>query len=95
MWRYVYLGMKPDIQLLGERASAVAEAQGVTPARLLYMWPDAVASYLYHSSRARRRACNPAARVSRSARTLLQETCPYYLRNSSWLLSLQGLPSPL
>jgi hypothetical protein len=56
--RDVYLRMEPDIRTLGRMASEAAEAQGVRPGRLRYMWPDAVASFMFGqfaSTRARAR----------------------------------------
>jgi tRNA(Glu) U13 pseudouridine synthase TruD len=47
VWQYVYLDMQRDIETLGARAATAAQAQNVTPGKLLYMWPDAVASYLF------------------------------------------------
>jgi hypothetical protein len=47
IWRDVYLAVGPDLLTLGERANQVARAQGVQPGRLRYLWPDAVATFLF------------------------------------------------
>jgi hypothetical protein len=47
VWRDLYLRVGPDLLTLSERAAHVARAQGVEPGRLLYLWPDAVATFLF------------------------------------------------
>lgn len=37
----------PDLLTLGERAAQVARAQGAEAGRLLYLWRDAVATFLF------------------------------------------------
>lgn len=45
--RDVYVRIGPDILTLGRLAAEAAQARGVRPGRLLYMWRDAVASVLF------------------------------------------------
>jgi hypothetical protein len=47
VWRDLYLRVGPDLLTLGERVAQVARAQRVEPGRLLYLWPDAVATFLF------------------------------------------------
>ncbi len=47
VWRDVYLRMEPDMRTLGAEAAKAAQSQGVSAGELRYMWPDAVASYLF------------------------------------------------
>lgn len=47
VWRDLYLRVGPDLLTLGQRAAEVARTQGVEPGGLRYMWPDAVATFLF------------------------------------------------
>lgn len=47
IWRDIYLSVGPDLTTLGQRASEVARAQGMEPGGAGYLWPDAVANYLF------------------------------------------------
>lgn len=53
IWRDLYLAVGPDLLTLGRRAENVARLQGIEPGRLQYLWPDAVATFLFdrHASR--------------------------------------------
>lgn len=56
VWRDVYLSMEENIRVLGQRAATAAMADGITPGRLRFMWPDAVASHLFNQFAATRAA---------------------------------------
>jgi len=45
--RDIYLALEPNLLILNRLAAEVAASQGVTPGPLRFMWPDAVASFLY------------------------------------------------
>jgi hypothetical protein len=47
VWRDLYLRIGPDLLTLGQMATQVAEDQGVEPGALRYLWPDAVATFLF------------------------------------------------
>ncbi len=47
VWRDLYLRVGPDLLTLGQRAADVARTQGVEPGGPRYMWPDAVANFLF------------------------------------------------
>lgn len=47
IWRYIYLAMEPNMKNLGEIATTVATNQGYVPGELQYLWPDAVATFLF------------------------------------------------
>lgn len=47
VWRDLYLRVGPDLLTLGQRAAEVARTQGVEPGGFRYMWPDAVANFLF------------------------------------------------
>ncbi len=47
VWRDLYLRVGPDLLTLGERAAQVARTQDVEPGQLRYLWPDAVATFLF------------------------------------------------
>jgi len=47
IWRDLYLRVGPDLLTLGQRAAVAAESQGIQPGSLRYMWPDAVATFLF------------------------------------------------
>jgi hypothetical protein len=49
VWRDLYLRVGPDLLALGAMATAAAENQGVQPGALRYMWPDAVATFLFQT----------------------------------------------
>ncbi len=54
VWRDLYLRVGPDLLALGAMATAAAENQGVQPGALRYMWPDAVATFLFDKYARRR-----------------------------------------
>lgn len=47
IWRDIYLALEPNILTVGRLASEAAATQNVTPGTLRFMWPDAVASFLF------------------------------------------------
>ena len=47
VWRDLYLLVGPDLLRLGQMATSVAQAQGIEAGQLQYMWPDAVATFLF------------------------------------------------
>jgi len=47
IWRDIYLALEPNILTVGRLASEAAAAQNATPGALRFMWPDAVASFLF------------------------------------------------
>lgn len=47
LWSYIYLAMEERMIELGELASAEAQAQGVPPGILRFLWPDAVCTCLF------------------------------------------------
>lgn len=47
VWRDLYLRVGPDLLTLGQMATEVAVAQGVEAGQFRYMWPDAVATFLF------------------------------------------------
>lgn len=47
IWRDIYLALEPNILTLGRLAAEAADAQNVTPGPLRFMWPDAVAGFLF------------------------------------------------
>ena len=47
VWRDLFLRVGPDLLTLGERATGLPRAQGAEPGGLLYLWPDAVATFLF------------------------------------------------
>jgi hypothetical protein len=47
VWRDIYLALEHDLSELGRVASRAADDQGVDPGTLRFLWPDAVASFLY------------------------------------------------
>jgi hypothetical protein len=47
IWRDLYLAVGPDLLTLGQRAVVVAETQQVEAGRHRYLWPDAVATFLF------------------------------------------------
>jgi hypothetical protein len=47
IWRDIYLALEPNILTVGRLAAEAAAAQNVTPGPLRFMWPDAVASFLF------------------------------------------------
>jgi hypothetical protein len=48
IWRDIYLALEPNILTVGRFASEAAVAQNVTPGSLQFMWPDAVAGFLFN-----------------------------------------------
>lgn len=47
IWRDIYLALEQSILTVVRLAAEVAADQGVTPGPLRFMWPDAVASFLF------------------------------------------------
>ncbi|WP_425618990.1 hypothetical protein NA78x_002717 [Anatilimnocola sp. NA78] len=47
IWRDIYLAIEPNILMVGRLASEAAAVQDIEPGTLRFMWPDAVASFLY------------------------------------------------
>ena len=47
VWRDIYLALENALSQLGFVSSQAAQTQGVTPGLLRFLWPDAVASFLY------------------------------------------------
>ena len=47
VWRDVYLVLGPELLTISGIASEASVNQGVTPGPLRFMWPDAVASFLF------------------------------------------------
>ncbi len=47
VWRYLYLAVGPDLAILGHMAAEVAQLKGIVPGSLRYLWPDAVATFLF------------------------------------------------
>ncbi len=47
IWRDIYLALENALSQLGCVSSQAAQTQGVAPGLLRFLWPDAVASFLY------------------------------------------------
>jgi hypothetical protein len=47
VWRDLYLRVGQDLVTLGQRAADVARTQGVEPGGFRYLWPGAVANFLF------------------------------------------------
>jgi hypothetical protein len=47
IWRDIYLALEQNMLTVGRLASEAATSQNVAPGPLRFMWPDAVASFLF------------------------------------------------
>lgn len=54
IWRDIYLALEARMEMISVDANKAAKDQDVKPGKLRFMWPDAVASYLFETHAARK-----------------------------------------
>ena len=47
VWRDLYLAEEPNLLAIGQHAAQAAIQQGHVPGTLQFLWPDAVATFLF------------------------------------------------
>lgn len=62
IWRDIYLAEEPHLIAIGELGSAEAVRQGQTPGTKRFLWPDALATYLFDQFAAKKTKGRTASR---------------------------------